>query len=139
MTTGVFITRDCPQSEHQVTNFFGHCELQREQCGEVLVTNFRTIFPGENRQDNFATEKSTTDLALKNFKFHHRVLLGPLLHKCSTNLGQKNFVLSWKFSIDLVRLQNHLEDYWSRTHLTSQGVQLPGAEVSGKNRELQKS
>ena len=28
-----------------------HCELQREECGEVLVTKFKPVFLGENRQE----------------------------------------------------------------------------------------
>ena len=46
-----------------MTNFFGYSELLCEECGEVLVTNFMTIFPGEDRQEKFTTEKSTTYLA----------------------------------------------------------------------------
>ena len=47
----LIFTWDCPQSEREVTNCFASCELPCEECGEVLVANFKPIFPGENWRD----------------------------------------------------------------------------------------
>ena len=62
-------------------NFFASCELLCEECGEVLVTIFKPVFPGEKLTGKFATKKSTTDFPLNHFKFHHLELLGALLRK----------------------------------------------------------
>ena len=72
--------RDHPQSEHWVTNFFAYRELHCEECGEVLVTNFKTIFAGRKLTEHFATKKSTS-ISLQNIKFHHHELPGPLSRK----------------------------------------------------------
>ena len=42
-----FVTWDCPPSEHEVTNILASCELLCEERGEVSVTNFKPMFPGE--------------------------------------------------------------------------------------------
>ena len=38
-----FVKWDCPQSEHEVTNFFASCEVLCVECGEVSVTNFKPL------------------------------------------------------------------------------------------------
>ena len=46
----IHILREIAPRVRQVIDIFGYCELQCQECGEVLVTNFMTICPGENLQ-----------------------------------------------------------------------------------------
>ena len=118
-TRCIHILREIALRVRQVTNVFGYCELQCQECGEVLVTNVMTIFPGENLQESFATEKSTTDLTLKNFKFHRRVLLGPLLHNICPNISTpQGLTGSWD-KLDLNALCTTTSDqsyFWLFSH-----------------------
>ena len=43
-----------------MTNFFASCELLCEECGKVLVTNFKPIFPGKRLSEFLPQKISTT-------------------------------------------------------------------------------
>ena len=50
------IARDRPPEWALGDKFFVYRELPCEECGEVLVTNFKTIFAGRKSTRNFATK-----------------------------------------------------------------------------------